>query len=775
LYSYTYDEQTGGLLLNSTPTHFSKEPRPVYYRELDLLGFSKYCKYEKQDEIPYMWAEANYYYYRGRQVAKLKGGNLYDAPELIINLKEDGKTPELDGDTLIPVDLSTMVTKNSELLEIIEQTTVKKILGIYKKYKNKLDIFHVAFSGGKDSVVLLDLIKKALPKGSFVVVFGDTGMEFPDTYVIVDKVEKQCKEEGITFRRAKSHFNAKESWGLFGPPSRILRWCCSVHKGAPQVTEMRNLLGINNYQGLAFVGIRAHESLKRSEYEYENLGKKQKGQYSHNSILEWTSTEIWLYMFSNGLIINEAYKKGNSRAGCLFCPMSSGVADFIRHSFYKAQIDDLAEVVTSSIDWGTENQEEAKVFITNGAWSARRSGRVVKNNERKYIETKVNGITTIEIRNPRTDWKEWIKTIGTVVATNDKYILANKTTTIEFSLSYENTGYIIRLAEAVLKADPSFGKLFRQVFRKAAYCVGCRVCESNCRQGQISFVDGVKISDKCVQCHECHEVPCGCLVYDSLKIPQEERNVQSIDSFNSHAPKNEWIFDFFNSKDVSLVSSSLGPNQKRYFKRFLKDSGLIDKTHLTPTFNLVEQKGLESETSWGILLTNLAYNPQFKWYIKNLSIGSVYLRKTVLEMLQFTEVNDKEAKFIIGAFKRFVETPLGTKLKFGYVTDGGELVRTTCTVTDYHVILYALYKFAEKCDGYWQFTLTRLLDHNVDSDGISPTEIFGLDRAAMEPILLGLTNKYPDFINASFTGDLDKISLRNDKTSADVLDLFYRR
>ncbi|PKM83777.1 MAG: FAD synthetase, partial [Firmicutes bacterium HGW-Firmicutes-13] len=60
MYSYTYDEQTGGLLLNSTPTNFSKEPRPVYYRELDLLGFSKYCKYEMQDEFPYMWAEANY-------------------------------------------------------------------------------------------------------------------------------------------------------------------------------------------------------------------------------------------------------------------------------------------------------------------------------------------------------------------------------------------------------------------------------------------------------------------------------------------------------------------------------------------------------------------------------------------------------------------------------------------------------------------------------------------------------------------------------------------
>ena len=82
MYNYTYDTETGGILLNTTPMQFSKEPRPVYYRELDLLGFDKYWNYEKQDNFPYMWAEANQYYYRGNLVASLKGGNLYTAPEI---------------------------------------------------------------------------------------------------------------------------------------------------------------------------------------------------------------------------------------------------------------------------------------------------------------------------------------------------------------------------------------------------------------------------------------------------------------------------------------------------------------------------------------------------------------------------------------------------------------------------------------------------------------------------------------------------------------------
>jgi len=57
----------------------SKEPRPVYAAELDVLGFDAYWKYARQNEVPYLWAEANCYYYRGQMVAKLKGGDVVTA------------------------------------------------------------------------------------------------------------------------------------------------------------------------------------------------------------------------------------------------------------------------------------------------------------------------------------------------------------------------------------------------------------------------------------------------------------------------------------------------------------------------------------------------------------------------------------------------------------------------------------------------------------------------------------------------------------------------
>jgi phosphoadenosine phosphosulfate reductase len=99
------------------------------------------------------------------------------------------------------------------------------------------------------------------------------------------------------------------------------------------------------------------------------------------------------------------------------------------------------------------------------------------------------------------------------------------------------------------------------------------------------------------------------------------------------------------------------------------------------------------------------------------------------------------------------------------------VVRTPWQNPDPLVILYSLYKFAEACGDYYQFTLNRLLAHDIDSDGVSPTQIFGLERDQMEKLLNGLSVNYPDFITTSFTLDLDNITLNADKTSQDVLSL----
>ena len=237
MYSYDWDPSTGGYILNSTPLKFSKEPRPVYYKELDMLGFDRYWDYEKDDTYPYMWAEANTYWYRGRKVAQTKGGSLCSPPEITI-LEE----AEPQGEKLRFVDVSAMVSKNTPFMEGFVQETIKKVYNTYVEYQKKADVFYVAFSGGKDSIVTLDIVQRALPHNAFKVLFGDTGMEFPDTYKTVDLTEEWCKNLGIEFIRAKSEFSPEYTWRQFGPPATVTRWCCSVHKTAPQVIALANIL-----------------------------------------------------------------------------------------------------------------------------------------------------------------------------------------------------------------------------------------------------------------------------------------------------------------------------------------------------------------------------------------------------------------------------------------------------------------------------------------------------------------------------------------------------
>ncbi len=759
MYSYSHDEISGGLLLNSSPTTFSKEPRPVYAAELDILGFNAYWEYDKQNDVPYMWAEANTYWYRGTCVAKLKGGNICKAPEIIIPLDEQGDVivPEPYGIPLRPIDMDLMLKKNAEFISILEQTTIKKIVAIYEKYVKKIDLFHVAYSGGKDSAVLLDLVKKALPHGSFVVIFGDTGMEFPDTYDNIVATKSMCEREGIPFYTARSHLTPEQSWKMFGPPSRVLRWCCSVHKSAPQMLKLREITGKNDYIGLAFVGVRLHESVKRAKYEYENLGKKVKGQYDFYPILEWASAEIFLYLFCNKIPLNTTYTHGNSRAGCIVCPMVGGYSEYMRNIMYPNETKAYCNFIRNSSDKNFTNLQFAD-FMSKGAWKSRADGRFICDAQKKYTEHSVNGTVHIKICNPQSNWKEWIKTLDREVV---------------FSIEAMKDGYIVHVAEEELKKYPSSAKIFRQIFRKAAYCRACGVCRTNCKNGCLQFYDKVIRITDCRRCLDCHNLSGGCLLYDSLKIPNGGIKMRAINSFTEHAPKSEWIVSFFSEKENFFSNHSLGPDQLVKFKVFLTDASLAVKTEFSTFAKLLCAIGWESQQSWALILINLlSENPQMRWYVQNLDLGRIYTKKEVIDMLLSDALVARAGNAVAKAYKRIVETPLGTTLHFGHVTSVGEIVRTKCTVSDPRVVLYALFKFAEKCNDYKEFTLSTLMDDSVDRDGISPSRIFGLTREELIPMLIGLSAKYPEFISATFTHDLEKIALAQDKNSAQVLNLF---
>ena len=774
MYSYEWDLETGGLLLNSSPLSFSKEPRPVYYKELDILGFDKYWNYDKNDTYPYMWAEANNYWYRGRLVAKTKGGTLYTAPELIIV-----DEPELDNAPLRFVDIPGMVEKNRDLLEKLTQDTIKKVFNTYVDYKDKVDVFYVAFSGGKDSIVTLDIVQRALPHNKFKVLFGDTGMEFPDTYDAVDKIEKECCCQGIEFIRAKSDFSPDESWRKFGPPATVTRWCCSVHKTAPQVLSLRELTGKADFTGMAFIGVRASESLSRSEYDYVSLGEKHKGQYSCNPILEWNSAELYLYIFAENILLSEAYKKGNRRAGCLVCPRAAERNDYMARIWYTEEFDALIDSIKCMYKKSFTSEEQLNEFIANGGWKARKNGRDI-DVQMNYIESTGTDYHSIKVTKAKTDWKEWIKTIGVLLNDTSPYKVLFRNEQYEIKVIENNGDIEVQYATSLPKQNPLFIKLLKNVFRKTACCVQCRECEADCHNGCITMKDGVfKISDACVHCSQCHKVDKGCLVYKSLEMPKgglKMSATKSLNCYSHHAPKMEWFTQYFNYKNEFDERHSLGSQMYSFFKRFLRDAELLDKTGFSKTAQIIDEKiGLDSDSAWAIMLANLAYTPQINWLIKRMNMNETYGKDYTISLLVSDGAKESWVKDIWSSFARLVELPFN-QVGFGFATkEKNKLVSITRMPwqnPDPKVILYSLYKFAENCGDYYQFTLSRLLNHEIDSDGVSPTEIFGLNREQMERILNGLSVNYPDFITASFTLDLDNITLRNDKTSKDILELF---
>ena len=101
------------------------------------------------------------------------------------------------------------------------------------------------------------------------------------------------------------------------------------------------------------------------------------------------------------------------------------------------------------------------------------------------------------------------------------------------------------------------------------------------------------------------------------------------------------------------------------------------------------------------------------------------------------------------------------------------IYRTTWNEPDDRVVLYSLFKFADACGNRRQFSLSELLNDSIERDGVSPTQIFGLDNDAMERILNGLTFNYPELIEARFTLGLDSITLKSDITAAELLDQLF--
>ena len=81
--------------------------------------------------------------------------------------------------------------------------------------------------------------------------------------------------------------------------------------------------------------------------------------------------------------------------------------------------------------------------------------------------------------------------------------------------------------------------------------------------------------------------------------------MKSLNTFADHAPKYEWVRDFYERGDEFFQNNSLGPMQISMFKRFLSDAQLAEKNKVTEFMLLTKRIGWESDSAWGLILIQL--------------------------------------------------------------------------------------------------------------------------------------------------------------------------
>jgi len=168
--------------------------------------------------------------------------------------------------------------------------------------------YHVAFSGGKDSTVVYDLVKKAGVK--YQAYFYCTTIDPPELLRFIRKEY----HEVIWLHPKRSMYQLIIDRGL---PIRVHRFCCQ---------ELKEYAG----DGCTIItGVRWEESNARKIRKiYEKDTRKDK--WFVSPIIDWLEWEVWEYIEKNDLPICSLYDT-QGRIGCIGCPMQ----------YYKSRIIEL--------------------------------------------------------------------------------------------------------------------------------------------------------------------------------------------------------------------------------------------------------------------------------------------------------------------------------------------------------------------------------------------------------------------------------------------------
>ncbi|CQR74140.1 hypothetical protein SOV_22680 [Sporomusa ovata DSM 2662] len=192
--------------------------------------------------------------------------------------------------------------------------------------------YYVAFSGGKDSIVVLDLLKRAGVK--YDAHYNLTTVDPPELVQFIRETYK-VKGRKVRYRQRlraakltgnklprhwleiKVHRPRRTMWELIAhkgfPPTRKIRYCCA---------EVKESGGKGR---VVVTGVRWAESVRRSKRKMvEQCYNDNSKRYFH-PIIDWSNEDVWEYIELRKLPYCSLYDEGQKRIGCVMCPMGNTV------------------------------------------------------------------------------------------------------------------------------------------------------------------------------------------------------------------------------------------------------------------------------------------------------------------------------------------------------------------------------------------------------------------------------------------------------------------
>ena len=384
------------------------------------------------------------------------------------------------------------VSANERVIDSYEREAVRFIRELSARVQKPVV---VAFSGGKDSLVTLLLVKKALGEATALVV--DTGVEFPETMRFAEEATRAVGAELLVARAGERFWRGVE---YFGFPGRDYRWCCKVVKLGPTARVIREHFPDGC---LTFIGQRRYESEARAASRRVWRNPWLRSQLAASPIQEWTALHVWLFLLKEGVAFNPLYQEGNYRLGCWLCPGSEMAEIAMLRQSHPELWEKLRDVLA--------RQGFSEAEFLHGLWRWRHLPKGQEQLAKKVglgaRRRRVRFRYTIERRNnellARTRFSAAFEDIAGFART-----LGIKTESNDFIEVEGIRFYRGGIAEAVAGDRSTLKEKVRRmqgVIERAEHCLACGVCIAQCRGDAIEIEEKARITERCTSCGACHE------------------------------------------------------------------------------------------------------------------------------------------------------------------------------------------------------------------------------------------------------------------------------